>query len=565
VSSLGARAWRARRGIIVIATATTLLAIGTAIVARPLLSRYIERQLVTRVEHHFNSTLEVDTFHVRVFPWIHVDGAGLRLRLRGRQDAPPLITIGTFGLTGSLWSLAQGRVNRLDLDEVVIHIPPDGDRSDDPAAEQPAGPETSPPGVADGLVIDEIVSTRARLEIAPDDADGTPLLFDITHVRMEHFSLDGPAAYEARLMNPRPRGEIVSRGHFGPWQADHPRLTALSGDYTLTDADMSVFGGIAGTLDSKGRFEGILEAIGVTGTTSMPDFTVETGGHPMPLDTTFDARVDGTNGNTYLDRVSARLADSPLEASGEIAGAPDTEGKTIRLDVVSDAARLEDLIHLVVSQPEPPMLGHLELRAALVLPPGDRPVPDKLSLDGEFTIRRGQFASDAVQDKVDELSRRGQGQPKDESIANVLSDFSGHFTLGDGRLRLPNLRFRVRGAEVRLAGSYALRGERLDFEGELRLEARLSQTVTGFKSFLLKVIDPFFRKRGAGAVLPIKVEGTVSEPTFGVDMLRAMTPKGRVSEQIVRARRAGRGGPAAGRPRRGWRSSGRRGPSAARR
>lgn len=515
-----------RRVLAGAAAVITLALIAGVLVVRPVLSRYVDAQLATRVEHHFDSTLETGAFHVQVFPRIRVDGTDLRLRLRDRQDVPPLITIGSFTVTTSLWSLARGRINLLEVDEMVIRIPPDRNRPDEPSDPAPDAPPASPaPEGASGLVVDEIVSTRARLEIAPDETDGTPLIFDIPRVRLSDFSLHGPATYEARLMNPRPRGEIVSSGQFGPWRARQPRRTPLAGEYTLSDADMSVFGGIAGTLDAEGRFEGVLAAIDVTGTTSMPDFAVETGGHPMPLETTFEARVDGTNGNTYLDRVSARLAESPIEASGEIAGAPDTEGKTIRLDVSSDGARLEDFIYLVVSQPEPPMLGRLDMRAALVLPPGDTPVPDKLSLDGQFTIRRGHFASDTVQDKVDELSRRGQGQPEDDTITNVLSDFSGGFTLRDGTLRLPRLGFRVRGAEVRLAGQYALRGERLDFEGELRLDARLSQTVTGFKSFLLKVIDPFFRKKGAGAVLPIKVEGTVSKPEFGVDMMRAFTAK----------------------------------------
>jgi hypothetical protein len=100
--------------------------------------------------------------------------------------------------------------------------------------------------------------------------------------------------------------------------------------------------------------------------------------------------------------------------------------------------------------------------------------------------------------------------------------------LRDGRLRLPDLRFKVRGAEVRLAGQYTLRGEALDFEGDLRLDARLSQTTTGFKSVLLKIIDPFFRRHGAGTVLPIRVEGTVAEPKFGLDVMgRAVGRPGR--------------------------------------
>jgi hypothetical protein len=34
---------------------------------------------------------------------------------------------------------------------------------------------------------------------------------------------------------------------------------------------------------------------------------------------------------------------------------------------------------------------------------------------------------------------------------------------------------------------------------------------------LLKVVDPLFRKQGAGTMLPIVVSGTVDQPSFGLD------------------------------------------------
>ena len=45
------------------------------------------------------------------------------------------------------------------------------------------------------------------------------------------------------------------------------------------------------------------------------------------------------------------------------------------------------------------------------------------------------------------------------------------------------------------------------------------------KSFFLKVVDPFFKKQGAGTVLPIRVRGTRDEPKFGLDVVKALTPK----------------------------------------
>jgi hypothetical protein len=45
------------------------------------------------------------------------------------------------------------------------------------------------------------------------------------------------------------------------------------------------------------------------------------------------------------------------------------------------------------------------------------------------------------------------------------------------------------------------------------------------RSVLLRVVDPFFRKKGAGTVLPIKVRGTREHPKVGVDVIKALTPK----------------------------------------
>jgi len=47
----------------------------------------------------------------------------------------------------------------------------------------------------------------------------------------------------------------------------------------------------------------------------------------------------------------------------------------------------------------------------------------------------------------------------------------------------------------------------------------------GVRSVLLKVVDPFFKKKGAGTVLPIKVRGTREHPKFGLDVMKALTPK----------------------------------------
>jgi len=48
---------------------------------------------------------------------------------------------------------------------------------------------------------------------------------------------------------------------------------------------------------------------------------------------------------------------------------------------------------------------------------------------------------------------------------------------------------------------------------------------TGAKSFFLKLADPIFKKKGAGAVIPIKITGTREEPKFGLDLGRVLSRK----------------------------------------
>jgi hypothetical protein len=52
------------------------------------------------------------------------------------------------------------------------------------------------------------------------------------------------------------------------------------------------------------------------------------------------------------------------------------------------------------------------------------------------------------------------------------------------------------------------------------MDAKISQTVTGWKSMLLKIVDPIFRKPGGGSTVPIKIEGTRNDPKFGLDVGR---------------------------------------------
>jgi hypothetical protein len=82
----------------------------------------------------------------------------------------------------------------------------------------------------------------------------------------------------------------------------------------------------------------------------------------------------------------------------------------------------------------------------------------------------------------------------------------------------------VPGARLDLTGTYAIRPETLDFRGTVSMDARLSQLTTGFKSFLLKMVDPLVRRKDV-TVIPITIGGTAEKPEFGLDVKRTLTRK----------------------------------------
>jgi len=52
------------------------------------------------------------------------------------------------------------------------------------------------------------------------------------------------------------------------------------------------------------------------------------------------------------------------------------------------------------------------------------------------------------------------------------------------------------------------------------VDSKLSKGSTGIKAALLKVAEPFFKKKKQGEIVPIKVGGTFSHPSYGLDVVK---------------------------------------------
>jgi hypothetical protein len=494
--------------------AIALLAIAGLWVTVLMFSRapMLRGALVEAMEDNLDADVELASFEVHTFPALRIHGDGLTLRLKHQQNPAPFIEIRHFEVTGGLFGLLrhQRRFTSVELDGLRITIPPRTGHDKD------AG-NSAVEAAAGSVLIDHLVASDAQLIIVPDDPAKAPKVWAIHHLDMEAVGVHRSMPFTATLTEPIPKGEIAAKGSFGPWVKQDPGLTPVSGHYSFDHADLATIDGIGGILSSTGRFEGMLSRIGVQGKTSTPDFRLDIGGAGIPLDTTFDAVVDGTNGNTYLNGVQATLGRTPIAASGAVVSAPHVDGRTVSIDLVIHDGRLEDMLQLAVRAPKPVMRARLGLHATMTLPPGRKPVADRLQLAGRFALERAEFTDAGVNQQIAALSRHAQGKKPGEAVERVTSDMRGAFTMRDGHLRLDPVRFGVPGADVQLTGVYNLRSEQLDFAGTLAMDATVSRALGGgIKGFFLKPFDPIFRKDGRGAIVPITVAGQRADPKFGV-------------------------------------------------
>jgi hypothetical protein len=488
----------------------------------------LRQRIIDTVSKRFNSPVELDRVEISAIKGLEVTGEGLRVQYVAGptqpgipQDTQPMVSVRRFQFRTDLRALLHPStsVGIVYVQGMELHIPPADRRgkllggSDEPGTTQPKL----------GLVVNHVVCDDTKLFIETSKPGKEPLEFDIQHLELSDIVWQHAFHYDAIVTNPKPTGLIHAVGSFGPWHGTIPRDTPIDGDYNFSHADLNSIKGIGGILSSTGHFNGQLGRIAVDGITDTPDFSIDTANHPVPLHTQFHAIVDGTTGDTTLDPVQARLLNSSFTARGTVTKITG-QGHDISLDVDMPNARIEDMLLLAVKTQPPLMRGALTMHTKLHIPPGQVRVAQKLELAGRFDIRGVSFSNPKIQDRVDSMSMRAQGRPQDahsagsDHKAEVASEMKADFNLGHAMTTVHNLNYQIPGALVLMDGVYSLNGEVFEFKGHVRTDATASQMVTGWKSWLLKPVDPFLKKHGAGLELPIEVSGTKSDVHFGLAM-----------------------------------------------
>jgi len=552
--------WWAGSGLLVAAAGLAAIVAVLAHRAEP----FLRARIVEELQERFHTRVELDSFHLALrigleSQWgVWAEGKGLRIwppanhpvdhdlssgipaRVAGvtvpgpaaaagvgaAKPLEPLIRVEEFRFhaplrfePGKPVHISMVRLKGLDVD-----LPPKSH-----FGHVAAGAEKSETGGgALRFELDGIECSGAHLTLETSKPGKLPMEIAIAHFKLTADASGDAMGFDAELTNPRPVGTIHTTGTFGGSHAEDLGEEPIRGDYRFEHADLASFKGIAGILSSTGHYQGTVRDLVVDGETDTPDFRLRPFDNPLALHTKFHAKVDGTNGDTWLEPVEATLGHSHFTAQGPIMRVPvvgaggglQSGGHDIALKIDVDRARIEDFLRLASHGGEPLMIGALTMKATLHVPPAMAPVHKRMQLNGSFVLDQAEFSSKKIQDRIEELSERGQGQPKEVKTtdpAEVRSRMQGDFQMADGVIALPSLTYTVPGVTIHLKGTYGVEGGALDFAGTAKMEATVSKMVGGWKGVLLTPLDRYFEKNGAGTEIQIHIKGTREQPEFGVD------------------------------------------------
>ena len=529
-------AWWRRRWLKVVSACILVAVAGLGVTAEYVLHHVgpiVRKRVIETLSAKFNAPVELDSLEISLLRGVEVEGGGLRIPYGAAIDAAghprPLISVDHFAFRTTIRGLLHQptHIGFVRVDGMELHLPPRSERGDilgiDGGSKPPADPQHPRIKPKIAFTAGQILCTNVKLVIETEKPGKEPLEFDIGKLDLHDIGPGQPMVYDAQLVNPKPVGNIHAQGHFGPWNVDDPRATAVDGDYSFDHADLNTIKGLGGMLSSTGHYAGQLQRITIDGTTDTPDFSLDISNHPVPLHTKFHAYVDGTDGDTTLDPVQAHLLHSDFTARGKVVLIRG-EGHDISLDVTMPHARIEDMLELGVKTNPPLMRGALSMQTKVHIPPGHVRVAQKIELAGAFTIANVDFNNAKWQDKIDSLSMRAQGKPEDakeagsDRKAEVQSRMTAKFNQNHGTILVDDLKYQIPGAVVLMNGVYSTSGEVFEFKGHVRTDATASQMVTGWKSILLMPVDKYLKKNGAGMQLPISISGTNGDVKFGLAM-----------------------------------------------
>jgi hypothetical protein len=324
-------------------------------------------------------------------------------------------------------------------------------------------------------------------------------------------------SYSVDMQNAQPSGRIQAHGTFGPLLAGKLETTPVTGDFTFTGVNLSEIHGLHGSFSAVGHFQGKLQGIEGSAQYSTPDFSVAVGRGTL-VEGAMSCTVNGLNGDVTLHAVDVRTGSSVIHAEGNIAGSP----KVTSVDLLVEQGRVEDLLRPFLTS-ETPVTGPVLLHGHANLA-GDTSASffERLTMNGSFAVPGERFTDTATERNLTAFSQRAQGVKTAESLGAqpaVLPNIAATVSVRNGIAQMSPLMVHMPGAAVRLKGAFDLQNQNVHLTGDVRMQSDVSHVTTGFKAILLKPFAPFFKKDGAGAVVPIAITGTPRHYKVGQNIL----------------------------------------------
>ncbi len=499
----------------VVLVALAALAVGWYEADRHWPFRY--RNVEPLLQKVFASQIRIDHYRLTYFPSPGFVAEGITLKRNSAPDLPPLGSARALVVRGSWGDLLRLR-RRVALVEVTgmhIVLPPVGSRAHD---------EDFPPGSSSDFTgptttVGELHLIDATLDLMREG--GSRLSFPIHDLGIRDLQRGHALPFTVDMDNAKPTGRIQATGSFGPLTPKNLGGTTVSGRFSYMQVRLDDIGKLHGTLSAEGRFSGTLDAIEAEATTRTPDFSVGKG-RPVPVDGKAQGTVNGLNGDVVLHRVELRTGTTLVKAGGSVRGSP----KAADFDLDVEKGRAEDLLGPFLKN-KPPITGVVWVRSHAHVDPGGHGAKflERLHMDGFFRVPAERITNPKMERSLTAFSERAQGGTESvqdvspNPATDVLSSVEGRARMDDGVLLTRHLRFAVPGATADLGGTYSLRTGAAHLVGHLSMEADVSHLTTGWKSLLLKPLAPFFRKKAAGAMLPVAITGTPGHYKVGQDLL----------------------------------------------
>lgn len=482
---------------------------------------FTREAMIKRLEQGSSTRVEMRGFQSTFFPYPGCIAEEVTFRpiasSAGTKSQGPIITIRRLAIESTFFGLFSkpARIRSIAADGLRVHIPAGG-----------AELHSAANARNDNVIIEELHAENAVLELASKREGGKPVVFQIHHIFFRNVGGGNKIPYQVSLHLPTPPGEVQSSGWLGPWKDENgmARSTPISGTYVLQRADLGIFKSIAGEVSSRGQFSGTLEAINVAGNTDIPQFEVTESGHRFHLATQFRGVVNLKNGDVTLPAVQVRVGNTTFAANLSVAGEP----KSVALNVTQGKGEIQDLILLFSDAKASPVTGPVIFHVQALLPPEHRRFKQRVQLNGNFVIDPATFSSAESQAGIDKLSERAKGEKDKQKDHDADDDaagldrvhprLDGQFVLRDGVANFSRASFSVPGAEGDMHGTYSILNKRVNLSGKMRMNATVSQATTGAKSFFLKIVDPFYKKKHVGAEIPITMTGSYGHTHFAAKL-----------------------------------------------